>query len=93
MTAKIARIPRLPPLDESPEARIKRLQLEAMSVGAQNLEQAVADTEALARRYAGIAGGGNAYPVGAREFCRLKAEALDRDAASLRAIICRGVRT
>ncbi len=76
-------------IDRSPELlidRIQRLQAEARDLAQGHiglLRQSLAEVSRLAEE---IAGGGEAYPVGAREVCRRLAEEASRQNQNLAAI-------
>jgi hypothetical protein len=56
--------------------RMRQLQFEARALGREQVEGLARDLGALATRAAEIAGGGDAYPVGARELCTRLADDL-----------------
>ncbi len=60
--------------------RMRQLQFEARALGREQLEGLARDLGALATRAAEIAGGGDAYPVGARELASRLADELPRKA-------------
>jgi len=75
---------------ETTAERIKRLQLEARMLAREEIEALEKQLVETARLAENIAGGGDAYPVGARELCRSLIEDLQAKAMTLKAI---GVRT
>jgi hypothetical protein len=60
--------------------RMRQLQFEARALGREQLEALARDLSALATRAAEISGGGEAYPVGARELASRLADELPRKA-------------
>ena len=58
--------------------RMRQLQFEARALGREQVESLARDLGALASRAAEIAGGGDAYPVGARELAGRLADDLPR---------------
>jgi hypothetical protein len=74
---------------ESGAQRIRRLQSEAHRLAHEQLDAFTRDLEAIAQRAAEIAGGGEAYPVGAREVASRIAEDLPQKAQLLAVIISR----
>jgi len=58
--------------------RMRQLQFEARALGREQVEGLARDLGAMATRAAEIAGGGDAYPVGARELCSRLADELPR---------------
>lgn len=58
--------------------RMRQLQFEARALGREQIEALARDLGALATRAAEVAGGGDAYPVGARELCSRLADELPR---------------
>jgi len=56
--------------------RMRQLQFEARALGREQVEGLARDLSGLATRAAEIAGGGDAYPVGARELCARLADEL-----------------
>jgi hypothetical protein len=58
--------------------RMRQLQFEARALGREQVEGLARDLGGIATRAAEIAGGGDAYPVGARELCSRLADELPR---------------
>ena len=58
--------------------RMRQLQFEARALGREQVEGLARDLGSIATRASEIAGGGDAYPVGARELCSRLAEELPR---------------
>jgi hypothetical protein len=58
--------------------RMRQLQFEARALGREQVEGLARDLGTIATRAAEIAGGGDAYPVGARELCSRLADELPR---------------
>jgi len=58
--------------------RMRQLQFEARALGREQVEGLARDLGAIATRATEIAGGGDAYPVGARELCSRLADELPR---------------
>ena len=56
--------------------RMRQLQFEARALGREQIEAIARDLGAIATRAAEVAGGGDAYPVGARELCSRLADEL-----------------
>ena len=75
---------------EAAARRIRQLQHEAHVLAHEQLDAFARDLNAMAERASEIAGGGEAYPVGARELASRVAEDLQAKAQSLTAIISRG---
>ena len=63
---------------ESAAWRIQQLQHEARGMAREQVDAFARDLSAIATRAAEIAGGGDAYPVGARELCSRLADELPR---------------
>ena len=74
---------------ETGAQRVRRLQHEAHELARQQVEAFAADMNAMAERAAEIAGGGEAYPVGARELASRIADDLPQKAQLLMAIMNR----
>ena len=74
---------------ESAARRIRQLQQEAHDLAREQLEGFALELSAMARRAAEIAGGGEAYPVGARELASRIAEELPHKAQLLTALLGR----
>jgi hypothetical protein len=74
---------------ESPADRIRRLQCEARSLAREHVEMLAHALTEVARLSEEIAGGGEAYPVGARELSRRLGEEAGKHALALTAIIDR----
>ena len=66
--------------------RMRQLQFEARALGREQIEALARDLGALATRAAEIAGGGDAYPVGAREIASRLADDLPRKVQLLLAL-------
>ena len=58
--------------------RMRQLQFEARALAREQIEGLARDLGGLATRAAEVAGGGDAYPVGARELCTRLADELPR---------------
>jgi len=58
--------------------RMRQLQFEARALGREQIEALARDLGAIATRAAEIAGGGEVYPVGARDIAKRMAEDLPR---------------
>jgi hypothetical protein len=56
--------------------RMRQLQFEARALGREQIEALARDLGVIATRAGEIAGGGDAYPVGARELCSRLADEL-----------------
>jgi hypothetical protein len=69
--------------------RIQQLQHEARGMAREQIEAFARDLSALASRSAEIAGGGEAYPVGARELASRLAQELPPKAQLLRTLLSR----
>ena len=76
---------------ESAARRIRQLQQEAHDLAREQIETFAQNLNAIARSAAEIAGGGEAYPVGARELASRIAEDLPHKAQLLTALLGRGV--
>ena len=74
---------------ESLAGRIRRLQAEARTLAKEQIGALEAKLQEAAVIAAEIAGGGDAYPVGARELARKVAEDAPRTIQSLEAIVKR----
>ena len=76
---------------ETTAERVKRLQLEARALAAEQVEALEAVLKQAARMAAEIAEGGDAYPVGARELAGRIAADLPQKAETLKAIVGRTI--
>lgn len=56
--------------------RMRQLQFEARALGREQIEALARDLGVIATRASEVAGGGDAYPVGARELCSRLADEL-----------------
>jgi hypothetical protein len=74
---------------ESTAWRIRQLQFEARGLAREQIDGFARDLSALATRAAEIAGGGEAYPVGAREVASRLAEELPHKAQLLLSLLSR----
>ena len=82
--------PQIPPLAEETTAdRMRRVQAEARSLAREHIGELGVRLEETAAMCREIAEGGEAYPVGAREFARRLAGELPRTVQSLAAIVAR----
>jgi hypothetical protein len=67
--------------------RIRLLQAEAQTLAREEIDQLNVAMVALARQAEEIAGGGEAYPVGARELARRLVDEVGQRAQTLQAIL------
>jgi len=74
---------------ESAAWRIQQLQHEARSMAREQIEAFARDLSSMATRAAEIAGGGDAYAVGARELASRLAQELPQKAQLLRTLLSR----
>jgi hypothetical protein len=74
---------------ESPGDRVRRLQSEARGLAREHVEMLAQALTEVSRLSEEIAGGGEVYPVGARELSRRLAEEAGKHAHALTAIIDR----
>jgi hypothetical protein len=74
---------------ESVAWRMRQLQYEARGLAREQLEAFAKDLNAMAKRAADIAGGGESYPVGARELASRLAQDLPRKAQLLTTLLSR----
>ncbi|MGH6955523.1 MAG: hypothetical protein ACREEW_02530 [Caulobacteraceae bacterium] len=74
---------------ETPAQRIQRLQREARKLAREQIESFARDLDSMAFRAAEIAGGGEAYPVGAREIASRLADDLGQKSQSLTTLLNR----
>ena len=73
--------------EEPVSNRIRRLQMEAKVLAAENAEAFAVDLHEMAVRAVEIAGGGEAYPAGLRDLAARVAADLDMNANSMQAIL------
>ncbi len=78
-----------PPGPETVGQRVRRLQAEARALAREQLLQLAADVAAVAEAALEVAGGGDAYPAGARDFARRLADDCQVRAATLEALTAR----
>lgn len=76
---------------ETTAERVKRLQMEARALAAEQVEALEGVLKQAARMAAEIAEGGDAYPVGARELAGRIAADLPQKAETLKAIVGRTI--
>lgn len=76
---------------ETTAERVKRLQLEARALAAEQVEALQTVLKQAARMASEIAEGGDAYPVGARELAGRIAADLPQKAETLKAIVGRTI--
>jgi hypothetical protein len=72
---------------ESPGDRVRRLQAEARGLAREHVEMLAQALVEVSRLSEEIAGGGEVYPVGARELSRRLSEEAGKHALALTAII------
>jgi len=88
----VARLSAVPTSDrplEGAGARVRRLQDEARSIAAEQIEALVSDLIELAAQAAEISSGGEAYPAGVREMASRMAGELPDRAQSMLTILHR----
>jgi CRP-like cAMP-binding protein len=76
-------------VSESPADRIRRLQAETRTLAREHIEMLAQALTEVSRLAGEIAGGGEAYAVGARELSRRLADEANAQALTLTAIIDR----